>query len=289
MASRTTMARQAIAAALRTRRRAGYDLFGAICVYDLAQRLGIEVRFIDIPSLEGMLYMSTGPTIILSSLRPAGRRAFTCAHELGHYINGDGTHVDELDSERGRVGFDPKEFAADCFAGALLMPKSAVERAFAVRGWQIPECSPDQVYVVSGFFGVGYATLVHHMHSGLNIISVRLARQLLQFGPRHAQARAVGWDSPERIWIVDDQWTGRAVDVEVGDQILLQNPTAVEGDCVEFGDARCQANLLRAVRPGIGRLESASSWSTFVRVARSGFVGRSLFRHLPEDEDERCP
>ena len=77
MMDRRAIARRATADALRMRQRAGYGLSGAICVYDLAQRLGIEVRFLDIPSMEGMYYSSSDPHIIVSSLRPAGRRAFT--------------------------------------------------------------------------------------------------------------------------------------------------------------------------------------------------------------------
>ena len=83
-----------------------------------------------------MYYKSPEPHIILSSLRPAGRRAFTCAHELAHHFRGDSVHVDELVEQWKRPRrFDPKEFAADCFAGALLMPKMAVERAFALHEW----------------------------------------------------------------------------------------------------------------------------------------------------------
>ena len=47
---------QAFAKALRMRRSADYGLDSAVCVYDLAQRLGIEVRFLAIPSMEGMYY-----------------------------------------------------------------------------------------------------------------------------------------------------------------------------------------------------------------------------------------
>ena len=45
---------------------------------------------------------------------------------------GTDTIVDELVGKSSEIGFDPKEFAADCFAGALLMPKMAIERAFSL-------------------------------------------------------------------------------------------------------------------------------------------------------------
>ncbi len=57
--NRKTIAMQAVAKALRMRRSAGYGLDSAVCVYDLAQRLDIEVRFLDIPSMEGMYYKSS--------------------------------------------------------------------------------------------------------------------------------------------------------------------------------------------------------------------------------------
>ncbi len=123
MNDRRAIARQAIAAALRTRLSVGYGLDQAICVYDLAEKLGLEVRFLDLPRMEGMYLSASCPTIIVSSLRPPGRRAFTCAHELGHHCRSDGVEIDELVEQWDIPRFDPKEFAADCFAGALLMCK----------------------------------------------------------------------------------------------------------------------------------------------------------------------
>jgi Zn-dependent peptidase ImmA (M78 family) len=283
---RKGIARTATAAALRMRRSAGCGLEGAICVYDLAQRLGIEVRFLDIPSMEGMYYRVLEPTIILSSLRPPGRRAFTCAHELGHHSRGDRTHVDQAVEQWQRANFEPREFAADCFAGTLLMPKMAVERAFALREWKVSECSPGQVYTISNYFGVGYTTLIHHMRSALLLLPSTHAQALLKVKPRHAQALALGWEAPEAVWIVDSYWTDRAIDVEVGDLIFVSGQPSSEGECAELVLKRKEGRLFRARQPGIGRLEVGSGWSAFVRVSRRGFVGRSLYRHWEEVDDE---
>ena len=199
MADRRSIARRAAAAALRTRRSAGYGLTEPVCVYDLAERLGIEVRFVDIPSMEGMyLHSEFAPTILVSSLRPSGRRAFTCAHELGHYSNGDGTRVDELVEKRSRHLFEESEFAADCFAGILLMPKVAIDRAFALRKWKVHECNPGQFYLLSNYFGVGYSTLIHHMRSSLNILSAAQASALLKVKPRRLhRSRPLGGGAKE--------------------------------------------------------------------------------------------
>ena len=275
-----------MAAALRMRGSAGFALDEAICVYDLAEQLGIEVRFTDIPSMEGMYYRASEPAIILSSLRPSGRRTFTCAHELGHHSNGDGTTVDQLVEKSHQVKFDAKEFAADCFAGALLMPRMAVQRAFALREWDIQECTSGQIYAVSNYFGVGYSTLVHHMRSGLRLLSDAHAAALLKVAPRKAQAQALGWESQDTVWVVDPLWTGRAVDVEVGDLVFVQGQPAFEGHCMAQVQDMRSGGLFRACQPGLGKFWDDDDWSAFVRVSRRAFVGRSIFRHLDDREEE---
>ena len=192
MNDRRAIARQAMGAALRTRRSVGYGLDHAICVFDLAEKLGVEVRFLDLPSMEGMYTSASSPTIIVSSLRPTGRRAFNCAHELGHHYRQDGVEIDELVEQWDKPRFDPKEFAADCFAGTLLMPKLAVSKAFAVRGWSMEECTPEQAFMVAGYFGVGYTTLVHHLRSALQVLPDSRARALLKVSPRNAQSLLIG-------------------------------------------------------------------------------------------------
>ena len=284
MTGRKTIARSATAEALRLRRRAGYNLREAICVYDLVQSLGMEVRFLDVPSMEGMYYNSGQPHIIVSSLRPPGRRTFTCAHELGHHTSGSLMHVDELPDRRARTRFDPDEFAADCFAGALLMPKMAVERAFAIREWTTGKCTPGQVYIVSNYLGVGYSTLVNHMAYALQLVSMSHAKQLLRCTPRKAQSMTLGWETSDTVWVVDRHWTGRPIDVEVDDLILVYGSPSVEGPSIEHVEDRWAGRLLRARQPGVSRLEDRSDWSSFIRVSRRGFVGRSIFRHQEESE-----
>lgn len=285
VSDRKSIARKSIFEALRTRQRVGHGLSEAICPYDLAESLGVEVRFLDIPSMEGMYYSSATPHIIISSLRPPGRRSFTCAHELGHHVSGDGTHMDEFATGLKRTGRDSKEFAADCFAGALLMPKLAVERAFAVRKWSPHNCTPGQVFVVAGYFGVGYVTLIEHMKSSLSLLSPAHATGLLKTKPIRAQSMALGWETSLRAWIVDRHWTGRPADVEVDDLICVPGKPVVEGSCVEQAGSGVGTALLRARRPGIARLEDSTGWATFVRVSRRTFVGRNLHRHH-EDADE---
>ena len=285
MNDRRSIARQAMAAALRARLSAGYGLDHAVCVYDLAEKLGVEVRFLDLPSMEGMYSSASGPTVIVSSLRPPGRRAFTCAHELGHHNRSDGVEIDELVEQWDKPRFDPKEFAADCFAGILLMPKMAVSKAFAIRGWRMEKCTPEQAFMVAGYFGVGYATLVHHLRSALLVLPDTRAQALLKVAPRRAQSLLLGWQTQQNVVVVDAHWTGRAIDVEVGDLIFVRGGAQSEGACIEPSLDVEHGRLFRVDRPGIGRLEAGTTWSAFVRVSRRDYVGRALYRHWEEVGD----
>ena len=119
-----------------------------LCPYDLAIDLQIKVIFISAPSLEGMYSPEPRPAIILNSERPAGRRRFTCAHEIGHHIFQHGYRIDEL-TEENSSSTSPEEFLAQRFASALLMPKIAVDSAFARRSWSPAAAEAEQFFIVA--------------------------------------------------------------------------------------------------------------------------------------------
>ena len=193
--------------------------------------------------------------------------------------------IDELVEQWDEPRFDPKEFVADCFAGALLMPKMAVSKAFAIRGWSVEDCTPAQAFMVAGYFGVGYTTLIHHLRGALQVMEDTRAQALLRVSPRKAQSLLLGWQTPQNVVVVDAHWTGRAVDVEVGDLILVRGGAQSEGACLEPSPDVEPGRLFRAVRPGVGRLEAITAWSAFVRVSRRDYVGRARFRHWEEAAD----
>src|ERR1035441_5093023 len=107
MNNRQALAKSAAMRALRIRADVHAKPWEAIDVFDVAQQLGVEVRFTRISSMEGMYVRQDAPVILLSSERPAGRQRFSCAHELGHHAFGDGSRVDELfDPNSGKVPQD---------------------------------------------------------------------------------------------------------------------------------------------------------------------------------------
>src|SRR5579883_687112 len=218
---RRRLALRASAAALRIRQRAHLAPDQPCSVYDLAEELGVEVRFAALPSAEGV-YSPGKPIIIVSSLRPSGRQAFTCAHELGHHAYGHGEQFDELVEERGKNRrYDPKEFEADCFASALLMPKTAVLKGLAARGWSPKTLSPEQGYRLASWLGVGYATLIVSMKWGMGLVGTAQAETLQKVKPPQIRRSILGQECKEHLIAVDEAWTGRAIDAQASDLILL--------------------------------------------------------------------
>lgn len=291
MTSRVELARQALKAASNVRIGAKLAATSPLCVYDLIQqqfRDEIELRFQALPSLEGMYSKAAaGSVIIVSSLRPSGRRRFTAGHELGHHIFGHGTRLDELIAEDRTGAFSPEEYLADCFSAFLQMPKLAVLKAFKSRGLDITQPSPLDVYRIASFFGVGYTTLLTHLAVTLGILRTDSARQLAKASPKAIRSEILGNDWDGELHLVDVGWdSGRAVDLAVGDAVLLPARSRVEGGRLAAVTAKHQdGELFEAVSPGIGRLEHACGWSAYVRVERREYSGRALFRHEEECDD----
>ena len=285
MSQRADLARKALARALRVRQDAGREIWQPLCVYDLAHDMGVEVRFVDAPSMEGVYYNPGRPTALVTAHRPPGRQAFTCAHELGHHCFGHANVVDEMvGEEQDEQIFDADEFSADCFAGFLLMPKIAVCQAFASRGWDPSRPTAEQAYVVAGQLGVSYGGLIHHLRSSLRLLAPRPADELLKVQPKDLRTRILGDPVDEGLVVVDRSWWGRAIDVQVGELILAPEGADVEGTCAEALGRHPRGILFRASTPGQGRLHDGAGWGAFVRVSRRGYLGRAVYRHL-EDPD----
>lgn len=290
MIPRRRLAKDALAKSCRVRREAGLGLREPTCAFDLAESMGVEVWFTDIASMEGTYSKVPRPTILLSSHRPPGRQSFTCGHELGHHVYGHGFRVEQLVAEGGRGLADDDEFLVDCFSGFLLMPRPAVVRAFEDRGFEPTDPAPDQVFVAAGWLGVGYDTLITHMHASLGLLGASRAASLRRASPKSIRSRLAGGDRPGNVVVVDAAWSDRSIDVEVGDSILAPEGVMPEGGVVEAVRSLIGDRLLRAAKPGVGRLVDAkSNWSSFVRVSKRGFVGRNMHRHLELDEDDDDP
>lgn len=286
MIRRRRLAKDALMKATRVRRQAGLRPDEAMCVYDLAGGMDVEVRFLDLPSLEGMYSKKPEPVIVISSLRPPGRQAYTCGHELGHHVFGHGFRIDQL-LAADPLDEDDDEFLVDCFAGFLLMPKAAVLAAFSQRGWNPESSTPVQIFTIAGWLGVGYETLIVHMRASLGILGNGNANALRKATPKAIKSDLLGEERQENLVVIDRFWAGRAVDLQVGDYVLGMPGVESDKTCIRVVQDDGQESILQAVGIGLGRImHRDSGWSSFVRISRRGYVGRSIFRHDAEVGDD---
>lgn len=285
--ARANLAREANEKAAEVRDAQGYDPRSPICVYELCDRLGLKVRFVDDVSMEGFYRASGSPTIILSSLRPLSRRAFTAAHELGHHIFGHKSTIDELKEEAASGVFVPEEFLVDCFAGYLLMPPLGIKRAFASRSIDPATAGPEDFYRVACSFGVGYTTLADHLAHSLKLITPARAEALAKVKLPQIREQLTGISSKEHLVIADQQHAAPTIDAEVGNLVLLPTGARSDSDQIEPVSNVATGSLFRALRPGLARTTvPGTNWAVIVRVSRAQYAGLAKYRHLEETDGE---
>lgn len=269
------LARTAANAALRFRvdNQLGYEQ--PCDVYELITAKDLDLQFVDVPSLEGMFLCEPEVTrICVCARRPWGRQRFTAAHELGHYVMQHGTQVDLVIDSRGDDSLPDEEILADAFARYLLMPPRAVRAAFGKSDYY----DPVSIYKASCWLGVGYSTLVHQMHSSLQMIDLALKDVLLKHS-RQQIMRALVTDAQFRgdVWVLDESWNGRTLHVQRGDGVIgiTNSSTAVCSPSNSNGTAIVTA---------VGRELALLSATTSVTLCASKreYVGFYDYRYLGE-------
>lgn len=281
----TDLAREALERSLEVRDEHDYDYRSPLCVYELCDKARVSVRFVDDVSMEGVYAALSKPSIILSSLRPLTRRAFTCAHELGHHVFKHGSTIDELKDEAERGMFNPEEFLVDAFAGYLLMPAQAVKRAFASRKFRMEEATPEEIYTVASSFGVGYETLIGHLAYGLRYIQRDRAETLCRTKLPKIRERILSEPTKEHLVIADRHHALGTLDAEVGNLVLLPERAETDSDLIEPVKDIGRGRVFRATRPGLARVE-AEGFAVIVRVSRMQYAGLAKYRHLEETDSE---
>lgn len=278
------LARRATRAAARVRADLGVGPAEGVCPFDIAEGLEVPVRLVALPSLEGMYSPDPRPTIVVSVERPSGRRRYTCGHELGHHVFGHGTRLDELADEAAE-SWSPEEFVAQRFAAALMMPKLAVESAFARRGWSIPDATPEMVFIIAQELGVGFTTLIGHLERTLRSLPRAQADAHRRVRLPKLRERLAGFDIEHDLIVVDQHWVRRTVDVEVGDVVLVPKDAEVVGTCASIIDEPIRHVVARV--PGIAAVSvGAGRPKLSLRVSRREFTGLARYRHLEDVADD---
>lgn len=102
----------------------------------IAKQLGLEVIDADLPmNVSGALVKKRDQDaiILLNQTDSKNRKRFSCAHELGHYIqrvqqDGESYEYIDLRGDEAATGCNPDEVFANKFAASLLMPEEEVRR-----------------------------------------------------------------------------------------------------------------------------------------------------------------
>lgn len=279
--SQQSSANLSIKKATSVRIRLGIEQHLPVCIYDVCDKLGVTVRFID-NNMEGMYEKSSLPKIYLSSKRPLARRAYNCAHELGHHEFGDGSSIDQLKEDADRPSWeDPKEFMADSFAAHLLMPTIGLRGAFNSRGLNFQTATPEQIYVIACDFGVGYTTLITHLSVGLQLLNQTRAADLKKVSLNQIKAKLLGQETSSPLIVAGARRLNPRIDAEVGTLILLPKDAFVDADKLNPVGQFKNASLFEVIKPGIAQIRTPQ-WSAFARIARKEYMGMARYRHLEE-------
>ena len=281
---RTKLATTAVKAAEKLRTQAQLSSISVVDPIEVATEVcKCKVVFQALPTLEGMYSPEPRPTIIIGSERPPGRQMFTCAHELAHHIFGHGASIDELGGHR--TSTDPKEFLADMFAGYFLMPQIAVGRALRDRGLAPSSLTPEQVYMLSNYFGVGYSSLITHLTFSLKLLQSGHADRLKQIQPKTIKAN-YGIPAESTAYFVDHLWKSLPVNAAVGDFILIPNDCEFElSNKLELVGRVGTKLVCTAIAPGYARaMDKKTDWAVHIRVSRKNYEGLARYRFMEEEE-----
>lgn len=248
-------------------------------IYEVVCRHGIELQFVDIPSLEGM-YLEEPETqrICVCAHRPVGRQRYTTAHELGHHLLGHGSRIDTVVDDLGKVTtLTPEEKAADTFARYILMPPRAVQVAFRARGFDLTAMEPVAVYRAACWLGVGYITLLNQMWYSLGILQPSHYKRLSKMSPKTIKTKLTGGTPQSDVWPLDGLWANRKLHAQLGDLIIGLQPGHSTQTLTESDDGIYVAS---SVGESISPLVTGGTLT--ICVSRAAYVGFYDYRYLPE-------
>ena len=278
---RTALAKIALRMACDVRNDLDLEDDEPLSAFDVCQKFGITVRFTDI-NMEGMYKKGPPAKIFVSALRPLPRRMFNCAHEFAHHLFEHGSTIDELAERTSLKSWqDPDEFLADSFASHFLMPTIGLRGAFNRRGWQPQSASPTQLYAIACDFGVGYLTLITHLHFGSREITKARFNELVKTSPKRIRAALLGEPSDRPLVIAGPSSIAKSIDIELNTQLLLPKDSVYDTTQLRLVKKIKNASLFEPTKVGVTKV-AAKGWASKIRVSREAYVGLSKFRYLEE-------
>ncbi|MBF4519167.1 ImmA/IrrE family metallo-endopeptidase [Flavobacterium sp. ANB] len=274
--------REAIIKAGQIRRKVGLDMFQPVNIFDICIDLGIDVKFVDV-NMEGLYINQNGiPMILISNQRPLPRKIFTCGHELGHHVFNHGLKADILSDESGHsVIKDRDEVLVDSFSAAFLMPVAGIQFELSKRNWDLNNCTPIQISMLSSIFGVGYQTLVIHCRVN-GLLSENRCNELLKWTPAKIFKNYFGEVADKSYFkILDNLFELNIVDLEVGNYIIVPSHFEIEENSLEYFFDCDYGSVYRTTKAGIFTVQNLDKeTSFFVRVQKENYIGFAEYRHF---------
>jgi len=274
---------QSVKAALECRIRHGIPLDAPCDIYELITQHGVDLRFMEVTSLEG-LYLVDGSSaqINVCGNRSSGLQKFIAAHELGHHIFGHGAMIDEESDFKAKFSSYPnEEKLVEVFARFLLMPPRAVHKGFRNIGSVLGQLTPEDIFRVSCWLGVGYSTLLNQMCFSLHMLEKKDLERLSKDKPQRIKIsleptrRHYGHDE---LWPAHSSWNGLRIHAGIGDTL-----TGIT-DCASSVLSQTGKFIFRASSVGETCCRLKGDGTVTVSVARNPYIGLYKYRYLPEVE-----
>lgn len=168
--------------------------------------------------------------IVVNANHPESLQRYTAAHELGHHVLGHKSHLDDRDDVRGPIEkARANELAAQVFAGNLLMPLQAVNRALRRQG-VARQAGPTaaQAYMLARDLDVSFSAAVWQLVN-LGRLSHQAADNYVRAGAAAIKRELRSGGHPEGnnradLLLLDQRSNGLAAACRIGDELRLRLP-----------------------------------------------------------------
>ena len=283
-------AREGIRAAQREHQRIGTEFTRRVEIFDVIEDERIWLLFQRLRNLYGA-YERYGVAagIIVNSQHPLTLQRYTAAHEYGHHALGHAASADD-ETRIYRRSQDPREVAAQAFAGEFLMPLQLVNytlRTMGLSGRYFP-LTARQVYQLALDLGVSYGAAVTQL-VGQHKLTVPAGQRLRRESPLAVKTGLAGLrpaDSWADVWLLDESQEGRQFSPRLRDEIhvmLAETPSTgyvwqlvdAAPSVLALIDDQFETRRRRRHRRGLGRGMSPSAWPS---LARAGSGSRNAGR-----------
>jgi hypothetical protein len=139
-----------------------------------------------------------------------------------------------------------------------------------------------QYYTLACDFGVGYQTLINHLHLGMKQIGDAKASALFSASPKLLRAEILGRDVENALVIGSPRRPGGWIDLEEDMLLALPRGTAAPSALLTPFCDTPNAEVFRAIAPGTAPI-GFDEREILLRVMPKEYVGLARYRHLERE------